>query len=376
MSNIPDNISANIELTRSLYIKDEVELMIMDSLIRKKSIREILFWVAEYYYSGYYTELWNILWRCYYDFYAFTNPKLEYLLLKKHCAWNKTTKRKITKASKVKRCGYIIDFVKTLRICSATPDVFLFRLQVEKCNQSTKITKYKGRKPTILSKYADKYKHFIHSLHKNDETNIMYYLNNYDPNELYLPMITYFENDKNILLNAKHSLMIWDKLTYSKKHVLMGIYKIMFQKESNVNINKIIIKHNDENIAYLQHLRHYKGAPYKFLKIMRHFGINKSIGCFDLARFQVDNLHNAIWYNWEYYAFNNPIWKERFRVYNGVINPITKEIDFKNDIYLEKFYNKYGYEPDEQSQDVQDKAYIPIQKYSIRDWLHTTFDIQ
>ena len=370
---IPDNAPDNIELTRSLYLKDEVELMIMNSLLCKKSINEILFWVAEFYYSGYCVELWDILWRCYYDFYAFTNPKLEYTLLKKHCAWNKTRKRKINNVSKSKSIGYIIDFIKTLRICSSTPDIFIFRLQVEKCHSTTKLIKYKGRKPTILSKYDNKYKHFIHSIHKNDKTNIMYYLNNYDPDELYLPMITYFETDKNIQLNKQHSLMIWNKLMYSKKHVLLGIYKMMFQIETNVNSHKIIIKHNKENIAYMQGLRHYKGAPHKFLKTMRHFNINKNIGCFALSRFQVDNLNTAIWYHWEYYAFNNPIWNERFRIYNGVINPNTKEIDFKNETYLEKFYEKYGYEPDEQSQDVHDKAYIPIQKQSISKWLNTIF---
>jgi len=155
--------------------------------------------------------------------------------------------------------------------------------------------------------------------------------------------------------------------------VLLGIYKMMFQIETNVNSHKIIIKHNEENIAYMQGLRHYKGVPHKFLKTMRHFNINKNIGCFALSRFQLDNLNTAIWYHWEYYAFNNPIWNERFRIYNGVINPNTKEIDFKNETYLEKFYEKYGYEPDEQSQDVHDKAYIPIQKQSISKWLNTVF---
>jgi len=362
-----------IELTRSLYIKDEVELMIMDSLLYKKSVDEIIFWVAEYYYSGYNKELWNILWKCYYDFYAFTNPKLEYLLLKKHLAWNKIYRRKITNVNAIKGYGYIIDFIKTLRICTSTPNIFLFRLRVEQGLKTNILTLYKGRKPSLLSKYDEKYRHFIHSLHKNDESNIIYYFNNYNPDELYIQLVKYFEEDRHIRLNKECSAMIWSKLTYSKKHVLLGIYKIMFQTESNISSNKILIKHTDKNIEYIKRLRYCNNIPFKFLKTMRQYGVTPRIGCFALSRFNIDNLQNNIWYHWEYYAYNNPVWNERFRIFKGIINNVTNEVDFKNDTFQDKFYDKYGYEPDEQSREVQDKSYIHIQKLCMDKWLSIMF---
>jgi hypothetical protein len=41
---------------------------------------------------------------------------------------------------------------------------------------------------------------------------------------------------------------------------------------------------------------------------------------------------------------------------NGAINEEAKEVTFENDDDLEKFYEKYGLEPDEQRLEIQQKS--------------------
>ena len=62
-------------LSRYLYHNDEVKYSIITSILKREDFNECLFWISEYYYSGY--EIWNLVWKMYYDFYAINSPKLE-----------------------------------------------------------------------------------------------------------------------------------------------------------------------------------------------------------------------------------------------------------------------------------------------------------
>ena len=77
------------KLTRYLYFKDEVILSLLNALLQKKDIIECLFWISELYYSGFYSETWEIIWTIYYDFYAIKNPKLEKFFINKYKKWQK-----------------------------------------------------------------------------------------------------------------------------------------------------------------------------------------------------------------------------------------------------------------------------------------------
>ena len=61
-------------LTRFLYIKDEVELSLVTALLKKKNLQECYYWAFELYYSGFDTELFQLLWKIYFDFYYEYNP--------------------------------------------------------------------------------------------------------------------------------------------------------------------------------------------------------------------------------------------------------------------------------------------------------------
>lgn len=52
---------------------------------------------------------------------------------------------------------------------------------------------------------------------------------------------------------------------------------------------------------------------------------------------------------WEYYAYFTPVWKQRFETYGGEPDHAEKKINWtKKDEITEMFYEKFGYEPDEQ----------------------------
>jgi hypothetical protein len=52
--------------------------------------------------------------------------------------------------------------------------------------------------------------------------------------------------------------------------------------------------------------------------------------------------------HWLYYASFSRVWRTRIELYGGMVNHETRTVDFPNDDSLEKFYDSYGYEPDEQ----------------------------
>jgi hypothetical protein len=58
---------------------------------------------------------------------------------------------------------------------------------------------------------------------------------------------------------------------------------------------------------------------------------------------------------WDYYASFSPVWKERIEDHNGRIDDVTKRVIFDDDDDQEEFYDRYGYEPDEQRVDILSK---------------------
>ena len=57
--------------------------------------------------------------------------------------------------------------------------------------------------------------------------------------------------------------------------------------------------------------------------------------------------------HWLFYASKTPIWEHRILQYNGTINNEKKTVEFENHELLEEFFEKYGFEPDEQTIEIQ-----------------------
>lgn len=87
-------------------------------------------------------------------------------------------------------------------------------------------------------------------------------------------------------------------------------------------------------------------------------------------------LHDQHLYHWLYYAYYSPIWEKRIEKYNVTINHDTKEIVFHDEEELEKFYEYFGYDVDEQPKEVEDKImHTTLWKQFTNDDFLQTYDL-
>jgi hypothetical protein len=74
---------------------------------------------------------------------------------------------------------------------------------------------------------------------------------------------------------------------------------------------------------------------------------------------------------WLYYASFSPLWSERIAKHKGVIDKKTKTVIFEeqenSDDNEQAFYDEFGYEPDEQKIETQNKTIQEIK--SERTWV-------
>jgi len=107
------------------------------------------------------------------------------------------------------------------------------------------------------------------------------------------------------------------------------------------------------------HLYYYKSnkekpKPYLVLRNRCLYDINK-YNTIIRTKEDLEEYKNNLYYNWVYYAYFSPIWRERIQKYKGYQNHKLKKIEFLNHMYEEEFYNKYNLEPDEQPKYIQDR---------------------
>jgi len=113
-----------------------------------------------------------------------------------------------------------------------------------------------------------------------------------------------------------------------------------------------IFNNMDESTAvpfqtlYLKH-------PYRILPaVCKYWLLESPENPAILPEGKVNELRDFI-EHWLFYASRTPIWEYRITKYKGIINTESKTIIFESDDLAEEFYSKYGYEPDEQSIEVQ-----------------------
>ena len=67
---------------------------------------------------------------------------------------------------------------------------------------------------------------------------------------------------------------------------------------------------------------------------------------------------------WQHYVWATPCWRERLCKFGA-----NEKIEFDSDDMLEEFYDRYGYEPDEQPLEIQQQSIGVIEG----DWYMTVF---
>lgn len=126
---------------------------------------------------------------------------------------------------------------------------------------------------------------------------------------------------------------------------------ISYQPEKNICIN-----YSDKDIAEFQTI--------KTNSQMRHWKVLRTACLYPSKKDYVDkhNLYPQIQHHhtrkeytkffredWEYFAYFTPVWKRRIEKYGGKLDHESRKITWSEEEDIEElFYDKFGYEPDEQ----------------------------
>jgi hypothetical protein len=327
--------ASKFTFTRYLYIKDEVHIALLISILNKSE--KSLFWAYELYYSGFDEELFGLLWKIYFDFYYTLNPGFYKYFIKKQKEWSKAE----DSFEKHKTIGVIVN---NLSMRPHNMDVFLLRYIVSnfdietETNSAVQVTEWLDQK-----KYLNIADYIFNKCVSTVELNTaLQQITNYFKER----NVKVDESEKNVGLNQKHIALANVMLMFSHSEKLTigkNMYLIVEDKE--------ILKHNTMESDYDNSF-----YPYKILPLVTLHGIDEDnyLSLFELQRETLD-LKDAYYYHWDYYAFRSPLWKLRVEAFNGCANHETKRLEFPDDDYFEDFYNKYNYEPDEQKTETQNK---------------------
>lgn len=313
----------SIQFTRYLYIKDEVKLSILISLLKKN--QQALFWSYEFYYSGFKTELWDFMWSIYYNFYASLNIKFKKFLKEKHELWKQTEDEKI-----------IANVINNFHIRPWNADVFLLKQSMLETEDN-------------LEKLLDT---------ENFEAISRYILKNCFTSVDANTVSEYFCK-KEILKKSK--AVVWKKKAQhiSKDELLSDIIHFYSLCKGLKMGHNLYLSTNDDISQYKTIYSCYDTNfyPYKILPIATKFGIDSEsmLGLFHLSRESCTSLKKNYHYNWLYYTLETPIWSNRIQEFDGTPNHEKNDIEFEDEDDEEDFYDHFNYEPDEQKLVTQHK---------------------
>lgn len=346
-------MNQSLQFTRYLYEKEEVNLSLMVGLLNKKEYAS--FWAFELFYSGYTSDLINLLWNMYYDFYATLNPSFEKYLFNKLKAKNMDAKM-------------VYSIINNFMIRPHTTDVFMLR-HVTNFGFANNCDNYDKLQSFLTN---EDYLQMAHFILNTDDKDLL---------KLFTFIINYFEKVGLKLVLSKE-ISSYNQIIkhdiHNKQIVLLSRvinYYTIFKKVKQGN--KIFIHTNPNEIimyetieADLNKQGSHSKTPYlsilpayKILQLACIYSIDEEdyLSLFHLKR-EKYNITNSYRENWEYYASFSPLWQERILKYNGKIDHNNKQIIFDTDDNQELFYEHYGLEPDEQSLQTQDKLLKPIKQ--------------
>ena len=331
--------------TRYLYIKEEVKLSLIFAILNKKE--EAVFWAYELYYSGFKKELTDLFWSIYYDFYATLNVEFEKYLLNK-------LEKTLEITNDEKRIAAIVN---NFMIRPHNMDVFMIRQIVNNFELAENINTCEPHLLISLLEQEDFVMLGYFILEIVDEISI---------EKVYINVITFFEN-KGVNINKNMLLKTFSKTQniLRKRIVLSKIIHYYVLMKNKIIGKNLYVETDPAEVIMYETINDISIKSYKILPMALLYFIDEEdyLSLFKLSRGL--NITNEYHYNWLYYASFTPLWSERILKYNGIIDHTKKSVEFEND-NLELFYNCFGYEPDEQKKQIQDKNIQKINKK--RDW--------
>ena len=354
-------------LTRYLYAKDEVELSLITAVLQKRGIDECYYWGYELYYSGF--DVFQLLWKMYYDFYFENNPRLEPHIREKEKLWRRNG-----------GVHYVAGVISNLVSSSSAPSdtAFIMRQYVERVAWGATERGFvaRGRPPRWCSDYDIKYRPLLLSIYKRDFRTIalhVYHLlrgeeGNQVATDLFAVLLRYFASvRKTTCLDYETCTKSYGKIVERRSASVTDYHWFIA-----LIVNLMAWYGGDSEGCFRIHIydkptldkiRDDAEAVETFdvrwtLPYKRTFGTLPALGGFALARHGLCDLREEALGRWEQYIWGTPCWRERLVAFRG--EPVDDRIEFENDDWLEGFYEAYGYEPDEQTCATQLQSVGPI----------------
>jgi len=351
----------SFQFTRYLYEKEEVMYSLIFSLLNKNE-EESLFWASELSFSGFEKELYEILWQIYQDFYVSLNISFEIPLLKK-----------IKSYKNEKNPTDIIWIIQNIVLRPWNLDMFsLIKITNEfEIEQGENLTLLLENRNTlqianlVLEMWREKRDDFM----ENQLLNILnfYHTKPFFPKKKIDTFIKDWQKTRDLLS------CIQIPFSYQKLILSRILYFQSLEAKLKMGKNIVILK-SEEELSKMPNLETVSSLPaYRILKRVRQFGICPKIGLFLLKRFHPENDIKKTYLNdWLYYASLSPVWKERIETYGGSSDSF-KNIVFENEDSEEAFYQRYGYEPDEQTEECHHKSIKGIERIRWKDWFQEQY---
>jgi hypothetical protein len=352
----------DIQFTRYLYAKDEVILTLFISILNNKE--EAIFWAYELYYSGFIKEVTTLFISMYYDFYASLNPSFEIYLQKNlPLLFEKNDNEKL-----------VSTIVHNFMIRPHTVDVFFMRIFAKELqfafpfvtnyNLTNDFTAIKNELLSLLEieDYLTIARLVFHEINTDHLANTLE------------TIIDFYNEKKELILKKKEILN-----KYTKKYntgdkpfarvILFSRYIHFANLEKKVKMGKNLYVHiePEEVVMYetisvdLTEKGNGKKTPilpaYKVLSVSTLYFIDEEnyLSLFSLKR-DKQNIVHAYKEKWLFHASFSPLWRDRIIENCGIIDTKKQIVEFANDDFEETFYERYGYEPDEQKPEIQCKT--------------------
>jgi hypothetical protein len=336
-----------------MYEKNEVEIALIIAILNKTD--DALFWAYELYYSGCITELIELLWKIYYDFYATLNASFEKYLYNK-------LKSGIIDAQII--CSIINNFM----IRPYTIDVFMLRQLVKQLDsevdENDKITDLLPTEDFISLAYLILLPSTITIVNQISD------------------VIDFF-NHAGLSLNSTHEINSYNKITkvipfINPRTILLSRVIHWFVLLKKIKLGKNLFVHTDptEIVMYETILTDLtpqgNTSKYPLLPVLQARNILPQAAIYQIDQYnylslfkskrETNNIVQAYNCNWEYYAAFTPLWQRRIQKCNGIIDHNSKSIRFEDEDDMEKFYLHYGLDTEEQPTRIQEKSIKPIVK--------------
>jgi len=160
--------------------------------------------------------------------------------------------------------------------------------------------------------------------------------------------------EKKIKKQIEKKMDEWEKNPSKDELVATIIYNLILYKTSKVSDNpikkRLFVLIDKSKITEYDTINPSNIEKYKARKVLSIVCKYSSIKTFD----NPVSVRQKWYYNWIYYASFSPIWQERIHNFGG--KQMDEKIIFPNDEKEEEFYQLYGYEPDEQTREIQSKC--------------------